>query len=124
MHLCLYLTKSFPRKGTRSLHKTKNFPQKKNLFFLQIGYMFPDARKTHISTLIFKLFWRSPRPTARSFAPASGGCSPRRVCPFSEVAPPARSRNPGSAPGLHAEDWWSMLIDSMHRRGRQILPAR
>jgi hypothetical protein len=29
--------KNFPRKGTRSLHKTKNFPKKKNKLFATTG---------------------------------------------------------------------------------------
>jgi hypothetical protein len=30
---CNFQTKIFPRKGTRSLHKTTHFPQKKSCFF-------------------------------------------------------------------------------------------
>jgi hypothetical protein len=72
----------FSRKRTRSLHKIKNFLQKKMLFATtpvgRRGILFPDARKMHISTI--------------------GGCSPA-VCALFQMLHP-RSRNPGSAPDL------------------------
>jgi hypothetical protein len=64
-----------------SLHETKT----QNPFFCNYigktcaGILFPDARKTHIILAL-----------PRSIAPlafASRGLRPRRVCPFSEVAP-------------------------------------
>jgi hypothetical protein len=70
-----------PEKALVHCTKQKIFPRKKPCFFAtRKDIRYPDARKTHISTLIFKFFFRA-----------------RSVCPFSEVAP-HRSRNPGSAP--------------------------
>jgi hypothetical protein len=89
----LHKTKIFPRKGTRSLHKTKHFSPEKSFFCNQErrGILFPDARKTHILALEFSNFsGGGPLTPTPSFAPsalANGGCAPRRVCPFSVVAP-------------------------------------
>jgi hypothetical protein len=91
MPLGLYLTINFPRKGTRSLHKTQIFPRKgtrslhKNTnflqkIFLQLGKtwnLIPRCQEKHILAQF-------------------------RVCPFSETP---RSINSGSAPvntGLHS----------------------
>jgi hypothetical protein len=72
----LHKTKMFPRKGTRSLHKTKIFLQKKSFFATRKNVeSYSQMPGKRISALeISKSRPRSVRP--------------RRVCPFSEIAPP------------------------------------